>query len=135
MMGLYELFEEYGWWIVLASVATFDVSLVALPMLVARMPADYFVGDEGRDRWAAHHPLVRALVRIVKNLVGGLFVAAGVVMLFTPGQGILTILFGLYLLDLPGKRSFERRLVSSPPVREAIDTIRARAGQPPLELD
>ena len=64
-------------------------------------------------------------VLIVKNLVGGLFVAAGIVMLFMPGQGILTILIGLSLLDLPGKRAFERRLVGSPAVFEAINVIRA----------
>ncbi len=85
--------------------------------------------------WTAHHPLVRVTVLIVKNLVGGLFVAAGIVMLFMPGQGILTILIGLSLLDLPGKRDLERRLVGSPAVFEAINVIRARAGRPPLRLE
>ena len=135
MTGLYALFAEHGWWIFFASVATFVASVVTLPVLVVRMPADYFVGDGSDDSWAAHHPLVRVTVLIVKNLVGGLLVAAGIVMLFMPGQGILTILIGLSLLSLPGKRAFERRLVGSPAVFKAINAIRARAGQPPLRLD
>jgi len=135
MTGFYALFAEHGWWIFFASVATFVASVVTLPILVVRMPADYFVGDGSDDSWAAHHPLVRVTVLVVKNLVGGLLVAAGIVMLFMPGQGILTILIGLSLLSLPGKRAFERRLVGSPAVFKAINAIRARAGQPPLRLE
>ena len=135
MTGFYALFAEHGWWIFFASVATFVASVATLPILVVRMPADYFVGDGSRGRWGAHQPLVRVTVLIVKNLVGGLLVAAGIVMLFMPGQGILTILIGLSLLSLPGKRAFERRLVGSPAVFKAINAIRARAGQPPLRLD
>jgi len=135
MTGLYALFAEHGWWIFCASVATFVASVVTLPILVVRMPADYVVRDGSGGSWAAHHPLVRVTVLIVKNLVGGLFVGAGILMLFVPGQGILTILIGLSLLDLPGKRAFERRLVSSPAVFEAINVIRARAGRPPLRLE
>ena len=135
MTWLYALFTEHGWWIFFASVATFVASMVTLPILVVRMPADYFVGEGSGDSWTAHHPLVRVTVLIVKNLVGGLFVAASIVMLFMPGQGILTILIGLSLLDLPGKRDLERRLVGTPAVFEAINVIRARAGRPPLRLE
>ena len=135
MTGPYELLTEHGWWIFSASVATFVASLVALPILVVRMPADYFVGDGNRGSWSAHHPLVRVTLVILKNLVGGSFVAAGILMLFVPGQGILTILIGLSLLDLPGKRAFERRLLSTPAVFGTINAIRARAGRPPLRLE
>ena len=132
---LYAFFTEHGWWIFFASVATFVASLVTLPILVVRMPADYFVRDRTGDRWSAHHPVIRIALLTVKNLVGGLFVVAGILMLFVPGQGILTILIGLSLLDLPGRRAVERRLVSRPAVFEAINRIRARAGQPPLRLE
>jgi len=136
MTDLYAFFTDHGgWWIFLASVLTFVVSLVTLPIVVVRMPADHFVGDGVRDSWAAHHPLIRGTVLLVKNLVGGLLVAAGILMLFIPGQGILTILIGLSLLNLPGKRRFERRLVSTPAVFNAINAIRGRAGRPPLRLE
>ena len=136
MSFLGDIFAEYSWWIFGVSVATFVVSAITLPVLVVRMPADYFVGDgHDRDSWAAHHPLIRVTVLIVKNLLGGLLVVAGIVMLFIPGQGILTILIGLSLTSFPGKRAFERRLVGSPTVFEAINAIRARAGRPPLRME
>lgn len=135
MTGLFDLFARHGWWIFWASIVTFVASALLLPVVVVRMPADYFVGDGADDSWAASHPVVRITVRILKNLVGGVLVAAGLVMLVAPGQGILTILIGLWLMDLPGKRALERRLVSSPAVFDAINAIRARAGRPPLRLD
>ena len=52
-----------------------------------------------------------------------------------PGQGILTILLGLIMLDIPGKRPWEARIVKRPSVRSAIDRLRAKCGKPPLELD
>ena len=51
-----------------------------------------------------------------------------------PGQGLLTILIGLILLDFPGKRGLERRLVSRPSVLAAINRLRARFGRPAMEL-
>lgn len=135
MTGLFDFVARHGWWIFWASVVAFIASALLLPVLVVRMPSDYFVGDAAEDGWAEHHPVIRITVRVVKNLVGGLLVCAGLVMLFTPGQGILTILIGLWLMDLPGKRNLERRLVGSPAVFDAINAIRARARQPPLRLD
>src|SRR5512140_3272825 len=79
-------------WLAAASVATFVGSLIAVPWLVVRIPADYFA--RGRRRplpWADRHPLVRALLHVGKNVIGGLFVIAGIAMLVLPGQGILTI--------------------------------------------
>ncbi len=52
-----------------------------------------------------------------------------------PGQGILTILIGIMLLDLPGTRNLELKLVRRPHVLGAINRIRARFHKPPLELD
>lgn len=134
MTGLYSFVAEHGWWIFWVSVATFVTIVVMLPILVVSMPADYFVGDQRGDRWTAHHPLVRITVRIMKNLVGGVLVATGIVMLVTPGQGFLTILIGLFLLDVPGKRGLERRLAAIPAVLAAINAIRTRARRPPLRL-
>lgn len=56
-------------------------------------------------------------------------------MLVTPGQGVLTILIGLSLLDLPGKRAVERRLIGNPAVLRAVNALRAKAHRPPLRLE
>ena len=120
-------------WLAAASIATFVGSLIAVPWLIMRIPADYFV-RRGHHRlpWADRHPLVRALLHVGKNLAGGLFIVAGIAMLVLPGQGILTIVIGILLLDLPGKREVERRIVARPAILRSINWLRQRGGRPPL---
>ena len=57
----------------------------------------------GRERGPLHrklhsHPVLAVTTKVVVTLVGGLVMLAGVVMLFTPGQGILAIVLGLAIL-------------------------------------
>lgn len=113
---------------VLVMVATFLVT----PWLVARIPEDYFVRPRRRDH--SGHWVVRTLVVIAKNALGLVLVAAGTAMLVLPGPGILTVLGGLALLDVPGKRAAECWMVSRPGARDLIAVLRARAGRPPLRL-
>ena len=44
------------------------------------------------------HPVLSLTTKIVVTLVGSLVLLAGVVMIFTPGQGILAIVLGLAIL-------------------------------------
>jgi hypothetical protein len=53
-------------------------------------------------------------------------------MLVLPGQGVLTLCVSLFLLDFPGKRRLERRILGYPPVLHALNRLRTRAGQPPF---
>lgn len=118
------------WWLAPLSLLLFFGTLAVVPLLVMAMPADYFLRER---RSARRHPL--ALVRaLLKNLLGLVIAAAGLVMLVTPGQGILTILIGLGMLNFPGKRALELRLVGRPGVRAAIDWIRRRGNRQPLLL-
>jgi hypothetical protein len=74
---------------------------------------------------------------VAKNIVGVLLVLTGVVMSLpgVPGPGVLTILLGIMLLDFPGKRGLELKLVRRQQVRRALDGVRKRFHQPPLQLD
>lgn len=127
---------DWLWMILtLVSILTFVGSLVVLRMLIIRMPADYFAGREPHNPWADSHPAIRMTALVAKNLLGAVLVAFGLVMLFTPGQGILSILMGLSLLNVPGKRALERRIVGNPVVLRTLNGIRARAGRPPLTIE
>jgi archaellum biogenesis protein FlaJ (TadC family) len=123
-------------WLTAASVATFAISLVALPWLVARIPADYFAH---RKRHATplkqRHPVIRLLLLIGKNLLGTVLLAGGILMLFLPGQGLLTMAMGLLLLDYPGKYALERRVVRQHAVHSGLNWLRAKAGAEPLVID
>ena len=52
-----------------------------------------------------------------------------------PGPGVLIIFVGIMLLDFPGKRELERRLVSRPGILGKINGLRTRYGKPPLVFD
>jgi archaellum biogenesis protein FlaJ (TadC family) len=123
-------------WLVVASVVTFVGTLIAVPMLIVRLPADYFAHrDRHRTPWADRHPLARILLLTVKNAAGALFVVMGILMLVLPGQGIVTMLIGITLLNFPGKFHLERWVVTRGPVRRAVEWLRRRAGREPLVLE
>jgi hypothetical protein len=123
-------------WLAAASTVAFAGSLLIMPWLVVRIPADYFA--RGRHRpppWADRHPLIRLLLHLGKNALGGLFILAGIAMLVLPGQGILTIVVGILLLDFPGKRELERRIIARPAILRSINWLRQRKGVAPLVVD
>jgi hypothetical protein len=125
--------RDHLWWTLTLSVVILVGTVVLAPLVVARMPSDYFVRPE-RGSWSRRHPLLRGAAWAGRNLLGAVLIVAGIAMLIAPGQGILTILIGLIVLEFPGKRDLELRLVRRPRVRRAIDWIRAKAKRPPLVL-
>jgi hypothetical protein len=121
-------------WFAAASVIGFVASLIAIPWILVRLPADYFDTRVPRHWMQGRHPMLRTVGLVLKNMVGVVFVLAGIAMLVLPGQGILTMLIGVSLLDFPGKRRIEARLVSQRVVLQGVNAIRARFGRPPLVL-
>jgi len=111
------------------------LSLVAVTAVLVSLPAGYFRDDAPAADWP-RSPMLRVLWRVAKNLLGLALVALGALLSVPgiPGQGLLTLLIGLILVDFPGKRGLERRLVSRPSVLGAINRLRARFGRPPMEL-
>lgn len=118
-------------------VVTFAVSIGAVTFVLVKLPATYFQSSHARDFWIDRHRAVRWSGIILKNVFGLLLLVLGVIMSFpgVPGQGLLTILLGLMLLDFPGKRRLELKIVSRPKVLKAINRLRARFGRPPMVLD
>lgn len=110
-------------------------TFAALPLVIVRMPKDYFLRRRGRRLLSDAHPVFRFFVRAVKNVLGVALIALGIAMLVLPGQGILTILVGLTLVDFPGRRALQFRLLRQPKVLDTINWIRAKAGRPALELE
>ena len=122
---------------VLLFVVTFSLNLAIVSFVLVKIPADYFKKDNARTFLPERSPLVRYLGHAGKNLLGVLLVALGVVLSLpgVPGQGLLTILLGIMLLDFPGKRSLEYKLVSRPTVFKTINKLRHKFGKPELVLD
>lgn len=116
----------------IASLIGFVVTLIAIPFILVRLPADYFDVRVPRPWMQDHHPVLRLFGHIVKNLIGVVFLLAGLAMLFLPGQGILTMLIGVTMLDFPGKRRVEAKLVGQPTILQAINKMRHKFCKPPL---
>ena len=102
-------------------------TMVLIPFVVARIPADYFVRTSTPRQG-------NAVLVVLKNFAGVLIVLLGVAMLVLPGQGILTVLLGLGLVDFPGRRRVELKVMSRPSVLKAVNALRRRAGRAPLEI-
>jgi len=118
----------------LVSALIFVISLLSLPWLVARIPEDYFSSTEHRPpSWKKLHPLIRMILVVCKNIVGCVLLLGGFVMLFVPGQGVLTMVAGLVLIDYPGKFALERRIVKNTSISKGLNWLRAKANKPPLK--
>ncbi len=126
-------FEAWAWWLLAASVAMFIISLAAMPLIVARIPEDYFT-HHGRHRMAQNnHGVAKGLLLAgLKNMFGALLLMAGFIMLFTPGQGLISILFGLMIMNYPGKYKLECWIIRKPVVYRTLNYMRAKQGKAPL---
>lgn len=104
--------------------------------IVKRLPRDYFINSERRRQTPSRFPLaLRILLSVVRNVLGAIFLIAGIMMLVLPGQGILTIVAGVLLMDFPGKFALESWLIGKKPIRRAVNWLRRRAGAPPMIID
>jgi hypothetical protein len=121
----------------LLGIMAFAASLALITVLLVNLSPTFFLDSHSRNLWIDRHPVIRWSGLILKNLAGWFLVLLGGVLLLpgVPGQGVLTILFGLVLVDFPGKRKVERRLLSFPRIRLRINRLRARFGKPPLLLE
>lgn len=106
------------------------LSFVAVAIAIVRLPEDYFT----RHGPPFQHARRSMLGRIARNLLGILLIAVGVVLSLPgiPGQGVLTILLGVMLVDFPGRRKAERWLVGRSGVLATMNKLRRRFNKPPL---
>ncbi len=121
-------------WLGIASLVMFAIGIVLVPLVIVRMPHDYFAHQSAPDSWRSQHPALRITLRLLKNILGATLILAGIAMLVLPGQGVLTILLGITLLEFPGKRALELWIVRRNSVQKPINWIRAKWNRPPIAL-
>jgi len=119
----------------IASIVGFVGSLIAIPWILIRLPSDYFDTRVPRHWMKNHHPVLRLVGLIIKNTIGVVFLIVGFLMLFLPGQGILTMLIGISFMDFPNKRRLEAKIVGQQTIFNAINTMRHRFNKLPLTLE
>lgn len=112
-------------------------SFLIIGVVMVKIPANYFSSHYQQDFMPNSRWMVRWGAVVAKNLLGVFLVLLGILLSLpgVPGQGILTILLGLIMLDIPGKRPLEAKIIKRPTVRDAINKLRNRFNKPPLILD
>ncbi len=122
------------------SLIVFAVTLIALPMIIAYLPRDYLSSPENLDpkqksatekRFTSRAGFMA--YRIGKNALAVVLIIAGLALLLLPGQGLITLLIGISLLEFPGKRKVIRKLLTQNRVLKGANKLRKRMGRPPLE--
>jgi hypothetical protein len=122
--------HDHGIWLTLICVAAGLIGLASMVILLIRMPADHFARTEStesrRSVWAL----------IFRNTLGIVLLIAGILMSIplVPGPGLLAIVLGLSLMNFPGKRRLETRLLRIPGVLSGINALRRHFGREPFDL-
>ena len=119
-------YQKWLPWVGAASLLILTLSLLSLPWLVAQITEDYFSANP--------RPLddLGVIGLLAKNLIDYGLMLAGILKLLLPGQGILTIVTGLLLIDYPGKFRLERQIARQPAILKSLNWLRAKAQKPPL---
>jgi hypothetical protein len=108
----------------------FVASLLFVPWLVSRLTADYFIRHRRQvEERRQFHPVLAFILWFLRNVAGVVLLVAGIAMLVLPGQGILTLLIGISLMDFPGKHRLLESFVQLRQVRKSLNWIRRKAGK------
>jgi hypothetical protein len=139
------VFQEFWESLTLAKVAiglglfliSVTLSFLAIGIVMVKIPPHYFSTHYQRDFLPDSSLWIRWGAVILKNLLGVVLILLGIILSLpgVPGQGILTILLGLIMLDIPGKRPLEAKIIQRPAILSAINTLREKYRKPPLIMD
>jgi hypothetical protein len=128
------LFLEHGAllsWLGGLSLLMFVGSLIAVPLVLVRLPEHYLRRDHKLlQEWPLHFSVP---FLILKNGLGVVLLISGLAMLILPGQGLLTLFIGFAMVDFPRKHILIRRLLGHRRIFPIINRLRARLGKPKLE--
>ncbi len=117
----------------LFSLLTFLASIIFLPLLILAIPKDYFVEKERHPyHWKHGNFLFRWLVLLIKNLLGYMLFIIGLALLVLPGQGILTLVAALILMDFPGKFQLMRSIARKEHIQHSLNWIRQKGNKEPF---
>ena len=129
-MAQWTMFLEMLFWV---TVGLSLLGVVFLPILVIFIPADHFsVPSRQRPQIGPKNTGRHLAFVVVRNLLAAPLFLAGVIMLFTPGQGVVMVLVALLIATFPGKDRVERWIIALPGVLAALNKIREKAGRSPL---
>lgn len=127
--------ETLLFWVGIGSAIMLLGSILALPWLVGRIPEAYFNHQQAPTAPPFRgHPLLGFSFHLLRNLLALVLIVAGLLMLFLPGQGLLTLLLGIMMSHFPGKYRLEQWFIRQPGILNGINWFRQRGGHPPCTV-
>ena len=135
MLEFINTHEAVFFWLTLIGIIGLIGSMLVIPWILIQIPPDYFLGEKRKKcPWGNCPPFIRSIILIIKNILGIALVLSGIIMLFIPGQGLLTILVGMILMDFPYKYKILRWLIQHPKILSPINKLRTKAKKSPLKI-
>lgn len=127
--------QAHGWWLATLSVVLGVLALTASVLFLLWLPADYFLQTRPAFE-SRRHPFVHVLLLVGKNVIGLIIALAGGIMSLplVPGPGLLLLLIGLSLMNFPGKRQLELKILRTRWVLNPLNWLRAKGGKMPLQI-
>lgn len=120
-------------WLALLSLFTFILSLISMPYIIRRIPSDYFLKLSTEQPKVKGYNIKSILYRLFRNIFGILLLLSGLAMLFLPGQGLITILVSLILMDFPRKKRFITFLTGKKSIQNSINWMRKKVKKKPIK--
>lgn len=130
MLAFFDTHEAFFFWSTLIGLVGLMGSLIVVPWILIKLPPDYFFAEKRKKcPWGHCPPMIRSLLLIIKNILGAMLILSGIIMLFIPGQGMLTMMAGIVLMDFPYKYKIMRKIIKNSKILRFINKLRKKANQ------
>ena len=112
-----------------ASITLLAVTILATPWVVSRLPSDYLLRRLDGPKLKGFG---RKLLSLLRGFIGLLIVLLGLIMMITPGPGVVMMLLGISVAEFPGKNRLLVYLATRPSVLASLNWMRRRHDKPPF---
>ena len=112
------------------SIVLLTLSVLATPWLIAKLPTNYLVIRQTKQ---PSGNALKWLVDILQSIIGTLFMLLGLVLMVTPGPGLMVLLIGLSITRFPGKQRLLVYLATQPSVFRSLNWMRQKYDKPPFD--
>lgn len=118
-------------------VATLLITFAVSVAILIHLPANYLRSLDVDSMPVAGPGILFRLGFVVKNLFGAILLVVGIILSVPglPGQGLLTVLAAVLLLDFPGKRKLLYGILRRPRLLGTVNRLRQRFLRAPLVVD
>ncbi len=106
------------------------LAAVSVPFIINLLSPDYFIREKRRSNLETLTEYAFFSISIIlKNIIGIFLFISGFLMLFIPGQGLLTIFISMLFIDFPGKWKLQKRIVRKKKIHRLLNWIRRKGGR------